>query len=125
MKESIRSRLQQIMDERKLKQIDIIELCQPYCEKYNIKIGKSDMSQYMSGKANPKQNKLTILAMALGVQETWLLGYDVPMRAPAATIKDNPEQVTKAIELYERYLNLPPEKQTEFQNFLKFLQSGS
>ena len=47
-------------------------------KKYNIKINKSDISQYISGKVKPGQEKLSMLGMALDVNETWLMGYDVP-----------------------------------------------
>lgn len=72
-------RLRRIMEERGLKQRDILEKAAPYCEKYKIKLNKSDLSQFVNGKVVPGQWKLTILGMALGVSETWLMGYDVPM----------------------------------------------
>ena len=61
-------RLKEIMAERNLKQVDIIKLAQPYSEKYNIKLNKSDISQYISGKSEPGQDKLFILGMALNVR---------------------------------------------------------
>lgn len=69
-------RLKQIMADRGLKQVDILERCEPYCRKYGIKLNKNDLSQYVSGKVVPKQDKLSILGMALGVSEVWLMGYD-------------------------------------------------
>lgn len=66
------------MNERGLKQVDILEACKPYCMKYGVKLNKNDLSQYVSGKVIPKQDKLSILAMALKVNEVWLMGYDVP-----------------------------------------------
>lgn len=71
-------RLKQIMGERGMKQVDILEACKPYCEKYNIQLKKNDLSQYVSGKVEPKQDKLSILGMALNVNEVWLMGYNVP-----------------------------------------------
>ena len=41
-----------------------------------MKISKSDLSQYVSGKTEPRSDKLCILAKALNVSEQWLLGYD-------------------------------------------------
>ncbi len=46
-------RLKQIMNERGLKQVDILEACKPYCEKYGVKLAKNDLSQYISGKVQP------------------------------------------------------------------------
>lgn len=71
-------RLAEIMKEKRLRQVDILELSKPYCKKYNIKLTKSDLSQFVSGKVTPGQWKLTILGLALDVNEVWLMGYDVP-----------------------------------------------
>lgn len=71
-------RLKQIIRERNLKQVDILEACEPYCAKYGVKLGKNDLSQYISGKVTPGQDKLTILGLALDVNEVWLMGYNLP-----------------------------------------------
>lgn len=73
--ETTAQRLRQIMSERNLRQVDILNLCKPYCEKYHVTLNKSHLSQYVAGKFAPMQDKLTILAMALGVSEAWLMGY--------------------------------------------------
>lgn len=67
------------MHEKALRQVDILQAAKPFCEKYNVKLAKNDLSQYVSGKVEPGQEKLTILGLALNVSETWLMGYDVPM----------------------------------------------
>jgi len=74
---STSDRLKQIMAERNMKQVDILNACQPYCKKYGIMLGKSALSQYISGRVLPGQHKLSILGMALNVNEAWLMGYDV------------------------------------------------
>ena len=71
-------RLEQVMKNRNMRQVDILNAAEPYCKKYGIKLGKNDMSQYVSGKVEPGQDKLTILGLALNVSEAWLMGYDVP-----------------------------------------------
>ena len=71
-----KTRLQQIMNLRGLKQVDIQRKCEPYCEKFGVKMNKSDLSQYVSGKVEPSQYKLMILGMALNVSEAWLLGFE-------------------------------------------------
>lgn len=43
------------------------------------KIPKSSISQYMSGYAKPKQDRIYLISQALNVNPTWLLGYDVNM----------------------------------------------
>ena len=75
---STADRLNQIMTERGLKQIDILDACKPYCEELGVKISKSHLSQYVSGAVQPGQDKLTVLSRALRVSEAWLMGYDVP-----------------------------------------------
>ena len=42
-------------------------------------IGKSSISQYMSGLVKPKQDRIYLMAVALNVNELWLMGYDRPM----------------------------------------------
>ena len=74
---STANRLKYIMKERNLKQVDILNLSLPICAKYNIKMNKSDISQYVSGKVEPSQEKLVVLGMALNVTESWLMGFDV------------------------------------------------
>lgn len=73
-------RLRYIIDTMGLKQVDILEKSKPYCKKYNVRLAKNDLSQYVSGKVEPKQDKLSILGLALDVSEAWLAGYDVPMK---------------------------------------------
>lgn len=43
------------------------------------RIDKSLISNYLSGNYKAKQDKLSLLAEALHVSETWLMGYDVPV----------------------------------------------
>ena len=90
---STSERLKQIMNERSLRQVDILEAAKPYCEKYGVKLAKNDLSQYVSGKVEPRQEKLTILGLALNVSETWLMGYDVRRE------RDEKEQLTVPSEL--------------------------
>lgn len=83
-RESTSARLKQLMKERNLKQIDVLKKCEPVSNKYTfgngkkVKISKSDLSQWLSGKYEPGQWKLTILAEALDTNEVWLMGMDVP-----------------------------------------------
>ena len=78
MKSTTSERLRQLMSERNLRQVDILNLSQKYQKELGIKMGKSALSQYISGKSVPDQNKLVLLGRTLDVSETWLMGYDVP-----------------------------------------------
>ena len=71
-------RINQIMKEKKLRQIDVLNLAKPFQQKYNIKFSKSHLSQYVNGKSNPDNEKIFLLSKVFGVTETWLLGYNVP-----------------------------------------------
>ena len=73
-KENTAIRLKTIMNMRGLRQVDILNLTVPYCQKYSVKMNKSDISQYCSGKTEPNQEKLFILGNALNVSEAWLMG---------------------------------------------------
>ena len=76
MKNTTAARLQQVMSERNLKQVDVISLSKVHQKELGVKLGKSALSQYINGKSTPDQEKLVLLARTLGVSEAWLMGYD-------------------------------------------------
>ncbi|WP_270271247.1 aminotransferase class I/II-fold pyridoxal phosphate-dependent enzyme [Bifidobacterium adolescentis] len=98
MTESFSTRLNDAMALRELKQIDFVHAA----EKFNIKLGKSHMSQYVSGKTVPRADIAHFLAAYLRVNEDWLLGKDVPMEEHAAILPDfageQPDHVNDASE---------------------------
>ena len=91
-KESTSVRLKKIMNIKNLRQVDILNLTLPYCKKYGVKMNKSDISQYCSGKTEPNQKKLFVLGCALNVNEAWLMGFDVPMERSLAS--EDPERIS-------------------------------
>ena len=113
-KSNTTERLKEIMEIKNLRQVDILELCQPFSAKYNIKMNKSDLSQYLSGKSEPNQSKLFILANALNVSEAWLMGLDSPMERQDYT----PPQ-TIAAHATEDLTDEEQEKVREYIQFLK------
>ena len=101
MKESsTQERLRYLMSEFGLRQSDIIEKCEPYCSKYGIALSKSALSLYISGRVEPKQDKIFILAKGLHVSEAWLMGFDVPMEPPSREKEDRSK-----LKLLLSYLN--------------------
>lgn len=90
---STSERLLQIMNNRHLKQVDILRLAAPFCEENDIKLNRSDLSQYVSGKVEPRQSKLYILGQALKVNEAWLMGYDVPMHQKGIVEPNSSSQI--------------------------------
>lgn len=149
MKETTGIRLKKIMTARNLKQVDILKMCEPYCRKYNVKLEKNDLSQYVNDKVQPKQDKLSILAMALNVSEVWLMGFDVPMNYESnnddsdiinffnnlmeSHNSDNKEidevrkiieketdsKTAKAIKMYDLFLKAPAHIQSAVESLLK------
>ena len=95
-------RLQQIMEKRQIRQADIVRAAQPFCHRYGVNLGKNTLSQYVSGKTEPGQEKLTILGLALNVSEAWLMGYDVPMeRSVTPTAANSDGRKAEYIELFD------------------------
>lgn len=66
-------RLKQAMNAMGYKQVDIIKIA----DKQGIKLGKSHISQYVSGKTVPRADMLSFLSQTLKVDEQWLLGKDI------------------------------------------------
>ena len=63
------------MQEQELRQVDVIRLAQPFCREHGVKLTKTDLTQYLSGKTKPNKEKLFILALTLHVNEAWLMGF--------------------------------------------------
>ena len=69
-KEHCSVRLRQALRMRGVKQSELSQ---------RADVPKSAISQYLSGKFEPKQDRIEIFANILDVSEAWLMGYDVPM----------------------------------------------
>mgnify|MGYP002110458488 FL=1 len=87
--ESVAARLGYIMRQRGLKQVDVLNLTKPYCEKYHVKLAKNYLSQYCNGKNEPGKDILNVLSLALDVNPLWLQGFDVPQVSTDMTGSDN------------------------------------
>lgn len=66
-----KDRLKEAMNRMGITQTELVRI---------TNIPKSAMSQYLSGAFVPKADRLSVLAKALNVQESWLLGYSTPIR---------------------------------------------
>ena len=119
MKVTTSDRLKYLMETRNLRQADILEKIQPYCKKYGVKIPRNALSQYVTGKVLPKQDKLTILGLALGVSEVWLMGYDVPMERESPAPASGAEQ--ERAEIATLFASLSEENQRRLLDFAKVL----
>lgn len=94
--ESISKRLSYALHIRNMKQVDLIE---------KTGIQKSSISQYLSGYAEPKADRIYIMAKALDVSPVWLLGYDVPMEE-GSEIEVPEEIVDEDLQFLEMFKSL-------------------
>ena len=78
---TVAERLKEIMDIKNIRQVDLVRLAEPVGEESGIHISKSHISQYLSGKSQPRRDILKVMAQALGVSQLWLQGEDVPMES--------------------------------------------
>ena len=76
----LKDRLREALEARNMRAVDLME---------KAGVPKSAISFYLSGKSQPKADRLYKIAQALDVSETWLLGYDVPMLRTAEQKKND------------------------------------
>ncbi|WP_294465558.1 helix-turn-helix domain-containing protein [uncultured Anaerofustis sp.] len=100
-------RLNYILNLRNLKQADLVR-------KTNLQ--KSAISQYLSGKVEPKQDNIFILANALSVSEAWLMGYDVPMYKDISNDNFNISNEEKI--LINKYRQLSEQQQFKVMGYI-------
>ena len=74
--DSIANRMKIAMSNLKISQAELVK---------RTGIGKSSISTYLTGEYEPKQKNLYKIALALNVNEAWLMGLDVPMERKSAT----------------------------------------
>lgn len=87
--DTFQNRLKTAMQIRNIKQIDLVE---------KTGIDKTLLNKYLAGISGARQQKLTLLADALNVNEVWLMGYDVPMeRNFDNNIQDKEKETNSAI----------------------------
>lgn len=94
-----------LMKERGLKQSDIIKLAEIPCKKYGVKLNKSDLSQYVSGKTEPNQDKLFVLSEALNVNIEWLMGYDESTKKQKGLILSREKRIPNYEVKLEAYIS--------------------
>ena len=113
-------RLSYLMETRHMRQTDILDRVLPVCQKYGLKMNRSDISQYVSGKVSPNQDKLYALAEALNVDPVWLMGVDVPItRSGTSPEKVLTEITEEELHLIELFRQADPVFQAEAIEMLK------
>lgn len=76
-------RLKQAMATKDIKQVDLISRA----AHETIKLGKSQISQYVSGKTIPRNDTLQVLAHILEVDPSWLLGTSIDEQDSTSEMK--------------------------------------
>src|SRR5699024_3671651 len=81
-------RLREAMELKGIRQTDLVR---------KTGISKSGISQYVSGEYEAKQDKIFILAKALDVDPSWLMGKDVPMDGPEYKKSQSKAKITPIV----------------------------
>lgn len=92
------TRLKALMKEKNIKQIELVHMA----EEKGIKLGKSHMSQYVSGKTVPRKEILAFLADALDSDTEWLIGKDETIQGK---ISDSESSILKSEKMKEENVN--------------------
>ena len=109
------ARIRKALSIRKMTQT---ELCT------RAKISKSSLSEYLSGKHEPMQDKVFMLAQALDVDPVWLWGYDVPMEKQAQPetkkVPHTEDELSAGEKLMlQLFRQIPEDKQPEALDLLR------
>ena len=104
---SISERLKEALEFRDMKQSDLVKI---------TGIDKGSISSYINGRYEPKDDKIYILSLALGVNPVWLSGFDAPMFLKKEESFDNDPKIYKITKL----LNLLPDEALD--NLLNFVE---
>lgn len=110
---TFKDRLNQALSIRNMKPIELSE---------KTGISESTISQYRSGYAKPKDDKLVVISNALNVNPVWLMGLNVSMVIESTAEAD---KTNKDIEIYSQIEGLTPEKRDALLKYLAFLLSDA
>lgn len=105
--ESCGRRIQKALCVRNMKQSELSKLAN---------IPKSSLSLYIKCAYEPKQNKIYAMAEVLGVSDTWLMGYDVPMERNNITSTELTEREKSMLKIFRR---IPEKQQTILMQMLR------
>lgn len=106
---TIGKRIKTALEVREMKAIDLARA---------TGMSKSSISQYMSGKNDPKQDKIYAMAKVLDVNPVWLMGFDVPMESVVSIDATKAESL-----LVTDYRKLDEADRNKLQGFLAALLS--
>lgn len=110
-KDDCASRIRLALIEKGMKQSDLVRI---------TGLSKSAISQYLSGKHEPKQTPVYLISKALDVSEAWLMGFDVP-KTRAERIKTVVTKDEK--ELLDSYNELSDTSKDTLKKYIQFLKN--
>ena len=120
---SFKERFNEALSIRNIKPIELSE---------KTGISESTISQYRSGYAKPKDDKLVVLSNALDVNPVWLMGLNVPMELQkpepvnvSIDIDYDTDKIAEAISLFNIYQNAPKDLQQGIDALLRLAQTVS
>ena len=111
------SRIKEAMSDMNISQ-------QELADKSNI--GKSSISHYVNGSNEPGNKSAYALAKVLNVNPAWLMGLDVPKHTESIRIDAqivSSEKALRKANVMNIYDHLSPERQEQFEDYLKYLAS--
>ncbi len=95
LNETFAQRLKLSMDKAGKKQVDLIN----EAAEHGVKLGKSQISQYVSGKTVPRADILHFLAIALNTDEKWLSGKEGVNKTQITDINSNESETLGGYEM--------------------------
>ena len=106
-------RLKTALDKRKVKPAELSE---------RTGISKSSISEWISGKYEAKADKIVLIAKALDVNESYLIGLNVPMENNTKDFNKNNNFIDDPIitEMLKLMENLDKNSLENILNFIKF-----
>lgn len=110
---SVADRIKVAMEIRKMSQADICRI---------TNIDKGSVSSYVSGRYEPKDDRIFLIATALNVNPSWLSGFDVPMET---SDKETIEINEKEKELVSDFKSLSEEDQLKAIEYIKLLKKAA
>ena len=110
-----KQRLQYILDYYKITRAE-------FCRRTGI--DNSAMTRYLNGDRVPRQDKVSAIADAFGIDPAWLMGYDVPMTKleniplPETTTRQEKRRKERLLAYYER---MSRDKKKDLERYAQFL----
>lgn len=107
--DTMANRIKEAMQLRNIKQSELVE---------KIGIGKSSISTYISGSYEPKQRNIYKIAKALDVNESWLMGNDVPMERKSFYVSFDDSPVNRGLQKIQNSEPLNDEEKEAVKEFI-------